>query len=71
MANPLKEKLIDRLKALQAQRNEKAGEFAAAIARYDDQITAIRDLAQAWDTLTLDQAILALEKVGISFDIKT
>jgi hypothetical protein len=71
MANPLKQKLIERLTALQTQRSEKAAEFQGQLARYDEQITAIRDLAQSWDTLTVDQALAALEKTGIRLELES
>jgi hypothetical protein len=71
MANQLKQKLIERLTALQTQRSEKAAEFQGQLARYDEQITAIRDLAQSWDTLTVDEALAALDKTGIHLELKS
>jgi hypothetical protein len=71
MANPVKQKLVDRLAALQTQRSEKAAEFAGQLAKIDDQITALRTLAQSWDTLTVDQALAALEKTGVTLELKS
>jgi len=71
MANPLKQKLIDRLTALQTQRSERAAEFQAQLAKLDDQIAALRTLAQNWDTLTVDQALADLAQTGITLDLKS
>lgn len=71
MANPLKQQLIDRLTKLQTQRSEKAAEFAAILAKYDAQIQAIRDLAQNWDSLTIDQALAELAQTGITLELKS
>jgi len=70
VANPLKQKLLDRYTALQTQRSEKALEFQGILAHYDDQIAALRTLAQQWDTMTVDQALTALEQTGITLDLK-
>lgn len=71
MANPLKQKLIDRLTALQTQRSEKATEFSAQLARYDAQIVALRNLAQNWDTLTVEQALAGMEQTGVTLELKS
>lgn len=71
MANPLKQKLIDRFTALQTQRSEKAAEFQAQLAKYDSQIAALRTLAQQWDTMTVEQALTALEQTGVTLDLKS
>jgi len=71
MANPLKAKLSERLAALQAQRAEKAAEFAAILALIDAQITAIRDLAQNWDTYTVDQALAKLAETGVRLELES
>ena len=71
MANPLKDKLLDRLKALQAKRDEQAVLFQAQLAQIDAQITALRTLGQNWDTLSIEQGLAELEKTGIFFDLKS
>lgn len=71
MSNPLKAQLVDRFTKLQAQRAEKAAEFAAQLAMLDDQIATLRDLAQRWESLTVDQALDAVARAGIHFDIKS
>lgn len=71
MSNVLKQKLVERLTALQSQRSEKQAEFSAILARYDAQITAIRDLAQTWDSITVDQALTKLADTGINLELKS
>lgn len=70
MANPLKQKLQDRLQALQAHRQETAQRAQAQLAAIDGQIDAIKTLAQQWDTLTVDQALAALNQAGILLELK-
>ena len=71
MPNPLKQKLIDRFAALKTQRDEKAAQFAAELASIDAQLAALRDLAQNWDTLTVDQALAELAATGIRLDLQS
>jgi hypothetical protein len=71
MANPLKEKLADRLHALQQQRTEKAQRFQGELATLDAEIAAIVKLAQNWDTYTVDQALAALADAHIALDLKS
>lgn len=70
MSNPLKDQLIDRFTKLQTLRSERAADFAAQLARLDQQISELRTLAQQWDTMTVDQALAAVERAGIHFDLK-
>jgi len=70
VANPLKAKLLDRYNALRVQRAEKAAEFQAIIAKIDAQIAALQNLAQNWDTLTVDEALAGLEQTGVTLELK-
>jgi hypothetical protein len=67
----LRERLVERRRALLIQRAEKAADFARQLAVIDAQIAAIQSLAQNWDTLTLDQALAQLELTGVSLDLKS
>ena len=71
MANPLKQKLVDRFTALKTQRDEKAAQFASELAAIDAQLAALRSLSLNWDTLTVDQALAALDQTGIRLDLQS
>lgn len=73
MATPaeLKEKLQRRLAALMTQRSERVAAFNAELAELDKQITAIRNLAQQWDSLTVEQGITLLNQTGVRFDLQS
>lgn len=71
MALALRQRLQERFAALQAQRAEKAAKYQADLAAIDAQIAALRTLAQNWDTLTLDQALAALEQTGVRLDLQS
>ena len=71
MANPLKDKLLARFTGLQTRRSELIARHAGEIATLDEQIAALRTLAQQWDTLTVEQALAALEKTGIRLDVQS
>ena len=68
-AAALKDKLQARLVALQAQRAELVTNTQAQLARFDAQIGAIRNLAQNWETLTIEQALEALEQAGVGLKV--
>lgn len=70
MANPLKEKLTDRFKALKAHRDELAARYSAEIATLDQRLQALQLLAQQWDTLTVEQALAQLDATGIVLEVK-
>lgn len=71
MANPLKEKLEQRFFALQKHRQEIVLRQRSELATLDEQIAALRDLAQQWDTMTVDEALAALDKTGIRLDVQS
>ncbi len=71
MANPLKQKLTDRLQALQQQRAEHVARHQAELALIDGQIAAIARLAQNWETYTVEQALAELDKTGVILDLKS
>ena len=71
MPNPLKDKLQARYVALQAQRAELLTRHTGELATLDGQIAALRTLAQQWDTMTVEQALTALEQTGIRLELQS
>lgn len=61
----MKQRLIERLKALLQRRSEHIAQRTAELAALDAQIAATQSLLDAWDTISVDAALLALEKAGI------
>lgn len=70
MPNPLKQKLIERAQALQAQRTERAAQYAGDLAAMDAKLVALRDLAQNWDTYTVEQALAKLAQTGVDLEVR-
>ena len=71
MPNPLKDKLQERFLALQKQRAEIVARQAGEIATIDGHINALRTLAQQWDSMTVEQALTALEQTGIRLELQS
>ena len=71
MANPLKEKLQQRFLALQRQKTEVLARHAGELATLNEQIDALRTLAQQWDTMSVDEALAALDKTGVRLDVQS
>jgi len=57
--------LADRLAKLRTRRQDVVQQRAAELARVDEQISFTQTLIDNWDTLTIDQALAALDKAGI------
>lgn len=71
MPNPLKDKLQARFLALQKQRTEMVARQAGELATLDGQISALRTLAQNWDSMTVEQALTALDQTGIRLELQS
>lgn len=61
----MKQRLLERLKALLKRREEHVAQQTAELAVLDAQIAATQSLVDAWDTISVDAALVALEKAGI------
>lgn len=54
-----------RLTRLQRRRAEVALERAQQLNRLDAQIARVQALIDAWDTMTIDEALTALDQAGL------
>lgn len=61
----LKDALIDRIAKLQDRRQDLAARAKAQVSDLDAQIAAAQALVANWDTLTIEQALVALTAAGI------
>lgn len=67
----LKEQVGERMQRLMKQRDELAARSADQLAQLDKQITALKALGKNWDTLTIEQGLVAVEAAGLRVEIKS
>jgi hypothetical protein len=64
-----KQQLVDRLARLQTRRQQVARQRAAELARIDEQITFTQGLIDNWDTFSIEEALVALDRAGIALKV--
>jgi hypothetical protein len=70
-AAELKTRLQERALGLQKQRAEVQASCDARLAHLDQQLAAVRQLAQNWDTMSLDEAIGLLAETGVTLEVRS